>query len=465
MQLSETTFRRFRGRGRVAAVVAVACAALSSVRCADPDAGASTDNAARPGGPSVLLLVMDTVRADRCSINGYARPTTPRLAAFAQDAVVYRNAYVPGGWTGPTHVSLFTGLRPEHHGFYFGNRLYLTDEAHTLAEALTAGGWSTAAFSGNAVITPEFGMGQGFSRFVSKELFEPPYPRTDDGHAMAFAFMESVRRRGRPFFVFINDFQPHVPYAPPEPFASRFVDPDAPTAMVSRERGLDAARSIRYLFDSTAIPPANLKVRSDLYDAEIASVDDSIGNLLDRMQAAGLLEDTIVIVTSDHGEHFGERGYVEHVGSLFRPILHVPLVVRVPGQLDGGTVVESPVRLEDVFPTILEACGVPVPSPIDGESLLSLDPDRPRVARALYGRQTLRSLRLGLPDLPLERFERVLRSVIDGRWHLVRATDDDELLFEHLFDIQNDPLEATDIAAQHSDVVARLRAMLPEMPR
>jgi len=418
------------------ALLAIAILVTGGLACSEPDPEEPHD------GPSVLVLVMDTVRADRCSFQGYAPTTTPRLARFAEEAVLYQNAYVPGGWTGPVHASLFTGLRPENHGFLLGNRLYLTDGQRTLAELLSMSGWSTAAFSGNLIVAPDYGMSQGFHRF---EMFlEPPQPRSAEIHAGALEFMKSVRGRGRPFFVFINDFEAHTPYDPPESFAQKFVADDAPAELVRHERLLDTPRSVLYLFDPSAIPPAAMKVRSDLYDAEIASLDDEVGKLLDDMKAAGLLENTIVVIASDHGEHFGERGNVEHFGSLYRPILHVPLMVRVPGRLEGGRV-DDIVRIEDLFPTILAACGMPIPGVLDGESLLDLDPSRPRVARAWHGPRPFGTLRLELAEFPLHEFDRVTRSAI----------------YAELFDVDADPLETTNVIADHLDVRDRLRALLP----
>ena len=441
-------------RKRVWLTTAVAAlAAFGLARLASPE----VDSPEPPAGPNVLVLVIDTVRADRCSFNGYGRATTPRLEELARDAVVYRNAYAPAGWTAPVHASLFTGLRPEHHGLVWGNRIYLRDGVETLAERLSASGWSTGAFSGNMLVSPDYGMAQGFGWF--QMMLEPPYPRTDETHERALDFMKLARRGRRPFLVFVNDFQPHTPYAPPESFAQRFVSPDAPPADVARERRLDTARSVRYLFDPSAIPPEAMAIRSDLYDAEIASLDDAIGRFLDDAKAAGLLDNTIVVILSDHGEHFGERGHVEHFASLYRPILHVPLIIRAPGRLDGGRTVDDVVRIEDVFPTILDLCGLETPDGIDGETLLTVHPLRPRAARAYHGPQPYENLRPALPDVPLERLDRVTRSVIEESWHLVVSTDGRV----ELFDVESDPLEATNIAVDHPDVVDRLSAFLPSM--
>ena len=443
-----------RGRRRIVAIVALAVVALLAVRRLGWPESALTPSP----GPNVLVIVLDTTRGDRCSFAGYDRETTPHLAAFARDAVVYRNAYVPGSWTGPTHASLFTGLRPESHGFLWGNRLYLTADALTLAEVLGPAGWSTAAWSGNMVVSPDLGFAQGFARF--EMVIEPAKPSGKEArraHRLALDHMRNAKARGTPFMVFVNHIQPHAPYRPPEPFLGRFVSPDVPPAIVEYETRYDAGRQYRYLIDESQIPPDRMKVRSDLYDAEIASLDDAVGELLDGMREAGLLDDTIVVVTSDHGEHFGERQRVEHSFSLYRPILHVPLLVRVPGRLTGGRVVDDLVRLEDVFPTILDACGRPVPPGLDGESLLALDSARPRAARAISGRHPPERYRRLAPDVPFERFAVELRSVIEGRWHLIR----NENGTEELFDVEADPLESVDLAAAHPEVRDRLRALLP----
>ena len=441
-------WRRTRFAGVLIAVLAIAAFGIWRI-------GRSDEIGPGRAGPNVLLIVMDTTRGDRCTFNGYDRPTTPRIAAFAEDAVVFRRAYVPGGWTGPTHASLFTGLRPEHHGLLNGIRLYLTQEALTVAEVLHQAGWRTAGWSSNAYVSPDLGLSQGFEQFHM--LLEPPRP---DGktaariHRLALDYMKNANARGESFFVFINDIQPHAPYAPPEEYEKSFIDASTPRAKIELVRRYDPERGHRFLTDRSVIPDDMMKIRSDLYDAEIAALDAAVGDLLDAVREANLLDDTIVIITSDHGEHFGEGGRVEHNYSLYHPILHVPLVVRIPGRMEGGRTVDAAVRLEDLAPTIFEACGVDVPSGLDGESLFQIDPANPRIVRASFGPQPPPRVRVVVPP----ELRRALRSVIDGRWHLVR----DSAGVERLFDLDADPLEAHDLAVERPDIRDRLRELLPE---
>ena len=189
--------------------------------------------------PNVLVLVMDTTRGDRCSFDGYPRPTTPHIDAFAKDAVVFRDAWSPSGWTVPAHAALFTGRRPEHVGLSIGDRLFLGTGFPTLAETLAAAGWSTACFSNNELIGPDFGLARGFA------TVEPLYSRTTRTypwapatHDLAATWAEGEARAGRPFFLFINDMEPHMPYTPPAEDERRLVRDDPTPAELARMKAL-----------------------------------------------------------------------------------------------------------------------------------------------------------------------------------------------------------------------------------
>jgi arylsulfatase A-like enzyme len=437
----------------VGAAIVAACAAAAAI---------VASRGSGPARPNVLLLVMDTTRGDRCSIDGYPRPTTPRLEEFAKDATVFRDAWSPANWTAPAHASLFTGLRVEHHGMHRGNRRYLADGIGTLAERLAADGYSTACFSNNSVVSQEFGLTQGFRTLVPLfDRHDLPYPWAHTTHDEAALWARSEARAGRPFFLFINDMEPHIPYTPVPEMAARFVRGAPTQTQTAAASAYEYPHTLGYSLHVEEMPDAERELLSDLYDAEIATLDAEIGVLLDQFRADGLLDSTLVVVAGDHGENLGEHHLWEHSLGLHRTLLHVPLVVRYPGRFDKGRVVGDVVRLEDVYPTVLETCGIPVPAGLDG---VSLTRDLPgRIARAVQFPQDER--RDGIEKLfgPVPALTPLLRGVesaYDGRFHFLRYSDG----AEELFDVGQDPDETRDLHGERPDVAARLRGLLAPAP-
>jgi arylsulfatase A-like enzyme len=404
----------------------------------------------------VVVLVMDTCRADRCSFDGYARPTTPRLDAFANDATVFLDAWSPAGWTGPAHATLFTGLRVEHHGFHAGNRHWLRDDVPTLAELLGRAGYATACFSNNEIVSPAFGLTRGFDKVeLLCDRHPDRYPWAAETHENACAWATAQAQAGKPFFLFVNDVEPHMPYVPPEEDQARFVRGAPTSEELATARRFDFADALRYSLHTAEESPRSLELLSDLYDAEIAALDREIGVLLDRLCTAGLLEDAVVVVTSDHGEFLGEHHRLEHGNSLLRPLRRVPLIVRAKGWFDGGRRVSSVVRLEDILPTLCQLCGVVRPNPIDGASLCSNLEGR--LSRGFDGakdsaRERLKAL---VPDVTPPPV-RTMSAIYDGRWHSLEYGDG-EL---ELFDLATDPGEETNLARTHPAELARLSKLL-----
>jgi len=403
--------------------------------------------------PNVLLIVLDTTRGDRCSVGGYGRPTTPALERLAADGVVYLDAWSPSPWTPPSHATLFTGLRPENHGLNANSRPHLLDDSVTLAERLRDVGYRTAAFSNNPAIRPATGLLQGFDHVV--EVYERPvqeYPSARITHDLVENWLARGAGDEAPFFVFINHIEPHFPYTPPDPGLFAFVD--ASPLEIQRARALDYPAPFSHSLGEVVLPEETVGLLSDLYDAEIWNVDRLVGQLLERLENGGVLDDTVVIVTSDHGESLGEHGLLDHMFSLHRTLLHVPLVVRAPGAMARGGVVTETVRLEDVPATVLDLCGLPAVPDADGVSL-RLCSGRPRLARAMAGRPShlLEVGRRFHPDLDMARWNRAIWSTYDGRYHLIEYEDGEVQFYEPAVD----PLEETDLSPLLPDEVTRLR--------
>ncbi|MEN8151229.1 MAG: sulfatase, partial [Planctomycetota bacterium] len=333
-----------------------------------------------PESTNLLVVVMDTTRGDRCSLNGYERSTTPNLDRIAAGGTVYTDAWAPTSWTGPAHASMFTGLRPENHGFRSGVRLYLDPSARTLAEILSDGGYATACLTNNPQISEEMGLIQGFEVYEEGGVRENSARWTTD---RALEIAKRHRADGRPFFVFVNDWEPHLPYDPPERIAGDFLPEGVDPAEVARLRKFKA--DVPVLFGETwrAFGRRQWEILSGLYDAEIAALDVELGRLVAGLDRAGILDDTLLVIVGDHGENLGDHGLCSHVFSLHRSLRHVPLLVRFPDRFEPGRRVGETVRLEDLFPTILEVLDLPRPSGLDGTSLLT--DGGPRLSRAVLG--------------------------------------------------------------------------------
>ena len=406
--------------------------------------------------PTSLLIVLDTTRADRGSVIGHDRETTPGLAAFAADATVYTQAWSPAGWTAPAHASLFTGLRPERHGLWMGHRLFL-DEAHTtLAERLAAAGYRTACFTANPVVSGEFGLIQGFEHVEG--LHGTHAPRPPVAHRAHERLLKWTAGAGGPWFAFVNHMEPHLPYTPPAQHTARFLRPGTPAEVVTAMRAFGHPVTLAVCAGSRVLDAVERAALSDLYDAEIAGLDAQLTHLFDRLAARGDLDDTVVAVVGDHGENLGERGLVGHQFSLHRSVLHVPLIVRYPGVVAEGARGDALVRLGDAPPTLLGLAGVGVPRDLDGVSLLRGVVGR--VARAIQGPVadgTAHQLRVAGAGRDVRHLLPGQRSVFDGRHHLIQHADGRL----ELYDLEADPAETRNLARSHEGVARRLAASLP----
>jgi arylsulfatase A-like enzyme len=334
------------------------------------------------GKPNVLLLVWDTVRDDALSVSGYQRPTTPFLETVAREGTRFEWALSTAPWTLPSHGSMFTGEWP--YMFFRGTRIPLDFRSPTLAELFSRAGYRTAGFTGNLVYTlREYRLDRGFQHYedfsrnlgttlawsrISWVALDQPWVRRAIGYhdrldrkragvinSSFFRWLDT--NRSGPFFVFLNYFDAHDPYVPPSPFRERFAV--APDHSDLRGDGGDGIPSSSQGEDN----------RRRAYDALIASLDDATRQLFGGLARRGLLDSTIVIIVSDHGELFGEHGLYRHMNALYRELLQVPLLIRYPASVPRGEVVKTPVSLRDIPRTALTLAGVAPDSSIPGHSL------------------------------------------------------------------------------------------------
>jgi len=287
---------------------------------------------------SVLLITIDTCRADHLSCYGYPKPTTPNIDRLAQDGALFRSAHTTVPMTFPAHASLMTGAIPPHHGVHDNLNFRLTDDNITLAELLQDQGYETGAILSAFVLDSRFHLDQGFATYdddlsgsgeaeLRSAPADPFHP--DEGNerragevtrrAIAWLDRHASTSPGKPFFLFAHYFDPHAAYDPPEPFASRFA--------------------------------------GDPYAGEIAYTDDEIGKLLDHLRGLGLYESTAIVIIGDHGEGLGEHGEELHDYFIYQSTIHVPLVMRLPG-MQPGRQIEDPVSIIDIAPTLLAVCGL-----------------------------------------------------------------------------------------------------------
>ena len=379
-------------------------------------AGCSRSPAAPP--PNVVVYVVDTLRADALGAYGNRTVATPAIDRFAREGMLCENAFSQSSWTRSSIASMLTGLHPVVHGAE-GRDEPLAASIPVLAERFRERGYATAAFITNPNIGSYYGFSRGFEQFV--ELYE----RTEQGFVKSAELVtpsdvvtrqvtEWIDHARRPFFLFVLTIDPHAPYAPPPAF-DRYGD----TKVIVATEELDRSRR------EPVSPAAMERIRS-LYAGEVSFNDQSFGALLEHLESRKLSADTIVALTSDHGEEFWEHGRRGHGHALFEESIRVPLIVRHPGRIPAGRRVSGPVAASvDLAPTLLALAGIPIPAGMDGRALAAEgEGPSPEIVHS--------RLRLG---------ERRLEAIRRQPWKLIL---DAEARHAALFDLASDPGERND---------------------
>lgn len=409
-----------------------AAAALLVVACGGPE---SPDPGARP---NVLCVVIDTLRADHLGLYGHARPTTPALDRLAARSLVVESMVAQSSWTKPSVASIFTGLLPsQHRAVQESTSNHLADGLVTLAELLQSSGYLTGGISENPHIGPSTGFDQGFEQFQTLNGFGG---NLEWVLARSQAWLARAAAQERPFFLYVHILDPHGPYEPAAGPRSELVLGTPP----ADERVRDGM--VGQLVEGTRmlaeLSPADLDWLRALYDAELRGTDGAIAELLATLGELGLEQDTIVLLTSDHGEEFLDHGTLKHGYQLYRETTRVPLILHVPGAAPRR---ESEVVVQhvDLAPTLLELVGLPVPGHFHGRSLAGL------VRGETYS---------NVPAVSQTEWRGVdVRAVqLDG-WKLIVDARSGERL---LFDLARDPLEREDLAAREPARVEALAAVL-----
>jgi arylsulfatase A-like enzyme len=402
---------------------------------------------------TVVLVVLDALRADRLSQYGYTLPTSPGLDALAETATVFQRAYAPSSYTTASTATILTGQSPlRHRSELQGSKL--RPEVVTLAELLSARGYASRGISFNPVISHGTGFSQGFADFVEREAGSPfnLYPDVSQGLAR---MREWLARPGDPTFLYLQAMNTHGPYLVPESQQSVLLG--RPPHPGFRYYGSPMSDILQGRLDRRAdVTPAYLQSLNERYDTAVRYTTDQLGGFFAFLRESGRFDDALIVVTADHGDELFEHGGFSHGYTLHEEVIRVPLIVKLPHQRHAGRV-QEPVSLADVHPTIAEAVGAACEHPVDGHSLVS------RI-RDLAGS----GLRAPRPLPLVANFPPRLRAygIIEGDEKLVAiaASYEGARRQLRLYDLRSDPGEQRDLAdlepARTERLFARLSATL-----
>ncbi len=404
------------------------------------------ETAGRVHPPNVLLISIDTLRADHLELYGYERRTAPNLTAWAErEAVVFERVVAQAPWTLPSHVSMLTGLDALAHGVNYHRPA--PEGLVLLPEILLAQGYRTLAVTGGAYLDPQFGLGQGFERY-RYHRGQGYEHEMEEGLEVALAWLRDAA--DEPFFLFFHTYNVHEPYFAREPYYSAFADGREPAPAVvtralppRRELAFQARREMVFRRDRDGAKPDPHVVRA-MYDSGIAHTDRGVQRLLGALDELGIADRTIVVFTSDHGEALGEHGLAGH-GDLYDHTVLVPLIVKLPEGEGAGARIGRQVRSMDIAPTLLDLLRLPAPAPLTGLSLLpmirgSRPPDGDAVSYEAIGNRGL-AIRSG------DGHKYVL---VDAAWKPTAVPT------ESLFDLRADPAELR-ASTDESPAMRRLR--------
>ena len=423
--------------------------------------------------PNIVLMILDTTRADRMSVYGHPHRTTPRLEAFASRATLYRHAYANGDMTLPSHGSLFTGLYPTLHGAHFDRSqpLAIAGTVPTLGELLRKAGYRNYASVANPTyLDPIYGFARGFDEWRMPRplaVLSPVRPATYLLRmgvyrlALPWVWTEAMRQfvpasqvasagetliteaDGQPFFLFLNFMESHRPWMSSGEFRTLFP---------GYEQTFDelAVRSFQpEVVAGRRAVTASEKAKLDaVYDGSLAYLDDVVGGLLERFAAEPWYDKSLVIVTADHGDQLGEKNHLDHANGVDHGVTSIPMIVKFPGQATGREV-PSPVSLVDVFSTIAAAAGAAVPGARAGQDLGAGDPGEERmlIMESFPHRFFIRAN---------PKMDRMERAVVRGRWKLITSSRGRR----ELYDMVSDPTESTELSASRADVARELDGLL-----
>ena len=405
--------------------------------------------------PNIILIVLDTVRADHLSSYGYSKKTSPHFDQLAEEGVLFETAKTTSHWTPPAHASLFTGLLPSEHGVT-SYHLKLRQDCKTLAEHLRRQGYRTFGISANYLVG-DGRLDKGFEQFVEPwrhdrfSLASRIGARLNTSDPITAPNVNSLlnrwlvydnRRDTRPFFLFVNYVDPHLIYQFHPGISERFL-----TKPHSMEEIKALPQNGRLFFaGKVKYSKEDFQLLSDLYDGEIAYVDHSLGELVDMLRQNRILDKSILVITSDHGEYFGEHGLMTHMCGLYEEALHVPLLVRYPGRIAAKRI-QEPVQLTDIPPTLLEVAHLEPLEGIAGKSFVPLLnggrwESHPLIAEQKRISFWMKSLKRMNPDADLSLFDCSAYSFQEGNYKAILYSNRPP----ELYDLETDKKEAHNLS-------------------
>jgi arylsulfatase A-like enzyme len=380
--------------------------------------------------PNIILISIDTLRADHLSCYGYHR-STPNIDAFAKDSVQFNFAYSQAPWTTASHMSLFTSLYPSVHRVTHAR---LSEVQSTLVADLQNYGYQTAGFVSATAMSGKFGFKRGFDEYYNKE----DEPTAEVNNERVFEWLD-LRDKSKPLFLFLHYYDVHRPYDPKPPYNTlycRRCDPGIDTRIIG-PYGKQTRLTFQEIYDIVG-----------LYDGEVRYMDDQVKELLDHLKARNLYDNSIIILLSDHGEGFFEHGLMDHGNSLYQELMRVPLLIKFPHRENAGKKIDANVRIIDVMPTVFQYLKRKPAQFVQGVSLLPLlrmnaTTSKPAFASGAVGSEM----------------------VSDGRWKLIHNNELEKRLesvplalqsdFE-LYDLLNDPKEHNNLAGIETSVEQKL---------
>jgi arylsulfatase A-like enzyme len=406
-----------------------------------------------PRRADVILIVVDTLRADRLGAYGYERPTSPHIDGLAKHSHLFRNASTPAPWTNPAMAAMFTGLAPDALGVA-ERAIKLPAELPTLAETLRAEGYATHGVVSNSYVGKDLGFGQGFDSWNDEHAGDQEYVSSPGVTDAALAIL-AKRDPNKPLFLFVHYFDPHSDYLEHEEFC---FSGDFAGNKARREANLRALKeqaSTRkftpeetrlllnsFIFDrplatADTITPKDIQHLNDLYDSEVAFLDSHLGRLFAELERRGEYDKALIVLTADHGEALCDRPdhFIGHSSHLYQELLHVPLLIKTPG-IRNQTVIEEVASTQDVLPTVVDFLRLP------GQ-------------KTLRARSLLRELS-GNPVFAATHHEDSLQAVRRGRWKLIHNPDTGKTM---LFDLDEDPGETDDRSEHQPQIRAELEQL------
>ncbi len=407
---------------------------VAGLGCSGGTGAASDDSASSGPRPNVILVSLDTCRADRLSPYEGGSYTSPYLAEFAKEAVVFTDCIAQSSNTGPSHRSLFTGQYPHRHQhttFQYARSPYM------MAGLLKGAGYDTAGFAGGGFLDGDLGFGQGFDTYTCKNDEGDTPTRRGFRSILPQAERWLIERgtlgtslddgKNNPYFLFLHTYDIHCPYWPKPKYREQFSpDYEGPLDL----RTLCGREDFDQLFTAeTELGAGDISHLRNMYDGGIAMTDDMFGAFMHKLRDSGELENSIVVITSDHGESLGEHDWVGH-NHMWEEQLRVPLMIRFPNAAHAGKRINAPTMLVDILPTVLNQLDLPIPPAVQGESLL------PYIGGEKDGASRMR----------VAEYLNFFSFRFNQRWKAIVEVQPDNRVKTWLFDLDSDPGETTNLA-------------------